>query len=206
MAGGRFKAADAVPYIIAQVIGAILGAAIIYVIATGNGGSPLNGGFAAIGKGHLTIRQGGWHFDPTKWLIKGCSFIGLTRNLKVCPEDKIVKAKALMQLKRAQARAIQLQLPDAEQLLQKMEHEYALLVERMQAYYDSQKQLLQQKKAGFQQKKDQLMQSYNDLTQGTCTVKRNSTDNFTVSFSFKTASGKTVNGEFSGKASVQESN
>lgn len=50
------------------------------------------------------------------------------------------------------------------------------------------------------------MQSYNDLTQGTCTVKRNSTDNFTVSFSFKTASGKTVNGEFSGKASVQESN
>ena len=28
-----------------------------------------------------------------------------------------------------------------------------LLVERMQAYYDSQKQLLQQKKAGFQQKK-----------------------------------------------------
>lgn len=107
-----------------------------------------------------------WHFDPTKWLIKGCSFIGLTRNLKVCPEDKIVKAKALMQLKRAQAKALQLQIPDAEQLLQKMEHEYALLVERMQAYYDSQKQLLQQKKAGLQQKKDQLMQSYNDFDLG----------------------------------------
>lgn len=51
VAGGRFKAADAVPYIIAQVIGAILGAAILYVIATGNGGSPLNGGFAANGYG-----------------------------------------------------------------------------------------------------------------------------------------------------------
>ncbi len=107
-----------------------------------------------------------WHFDPTKWLIKSCSFIGLTRNLKVCPEDKIVKAKALMQLKRAQAKALQLQLPDAEQLLQKMEHEYALLVERMQAYYDSRKQLLQQKKAGLQQKKDQLLQSYNDFDLG----------------------------------------
>lgn len=107
-----------------------------------------------------------WHFDPTKWLIKGCSFIGLTHNLKVCPEDKIVKAKALMQLKRAQAKALQLQLPDAEQLLQKMEHEYALLVERMQAYYDSRKQLLQQKKAGLQQKKDQLLQSYNDFDLG----------------------------------------
>ncbi len=107
-----------------------------------------------------------WHFDPTKWLIKGCSFIGLTHNLKVCPEDKIVKAKALMQLKRAQAKALQLQIPDAEQLLQKMEHEYALLVERMQAYYDSHKQLLQQKKVGLQQKKDQLMQSYNDFDLG----------------------------------------
>ena len=51
VAGGRFKAADAVPYIIAQVIGAFLGAAIIYVIATGNGGNPLNGGFAANGFG-----------------------------------------------------------------------------------------------------------------------------------------------------------
>jgi aquaporin Z len=51
VAGGRFKAADAVPYIIAQVIGAFLGAAIIYVIAMGNGGNPLNGGFAANGFG-----------------------------------------------------------------------------------------------------------------------------------------------------------
>jgi aquaporin Z len=49
VAGGRFKAADAVPYIIAQVIGAILGAGILYVIATGNGGNPLAGGFASNG-------------------------------------------------------------------------------------------------------------------------------------------------------------
>jgi aquaporin Z len=51
VASGRFKAAEAVPYIIAQVIGAILGAAILYVIATGNGSAPLNGGFAANGYG-----------------------------------------------------------------------------------------------------------------------------------------------------------
>src|SRR6516162_978974 len=35
VAGGRFKAADLVPYIVAQVIGAIVGAAILYVIASG---------------------------------------------------------------------------------------------------------------------------------------------------------------------------
>ena len=51
VAGGRFKAADAVPYIIAQVIGAFLGAWILYVIATGNGSNPLAGGFASNGFG-----------------------------------------------------------------------------------------------------------------------------------------------------------
>jgi stearoyl-CoA desaturase (delta-9 desaturase) len=102
-----------------------------------------------------------WQFDPTKWLIKSCSWLGLTRNLKVCPEDRILKAKALMQLKRAQAKAAL--LPDAEQLLQKMEHEYALLMERMQAYYEVQKQLMQQRKDQLQQRKAQLLQQYSDF-------------------------------------------
>ncbi|WP_333797072.1 acyl-CoA desaturase [Rheinheimera sp.] len=102
-----------------------------------------------------------WQFDPTKWLIKSCSWLGLTRNLKVCPEDRIMKAKALMQLKRAQAKAKL--LPDAELLLAKMEQEYALLLERMQAYYSVQKQLYQQKKDQLQQKKAQLLQQYNDF-------------------------------------------
>jgi len=102
-----------------------------------------------------------WQFDPTKWLIKSCSWLGLTRNLKVCPEDRIMKAKALMQLKRAQAKAKL--LPDAEQLLAKMEQEYALLLEQMQAYYAVQKQLLQQKKDQLQLKKEQLLQQYNDF-------------------------------------------
>ncbi|MFN6971800.1 MAG: fatty acid desaturase [Rheinheimera sp.] len=102
-----------------------------------------------------------WQFDPTKWLIKSCSWLGLTRNLKICPEDRILKAKALMQLKRAQAKAAL--LPDAEQLLQRMEHEYALLLERMQAYYEVQKQLMQQRKDHIQQRKAQLLQQYNDF-------------------------------------------
>lgn len=101
-----------------------------------------------------------WQFDPTKWLIKTCSWIGLTHNLKVCPEDRIVKAKALMQLKRAQAKVSA--LPDADLLMQKMEQEYNLLLDKMQAYYEIQKQLLQQKKQQLQQKKEQLLQQYND--------------------------------------------
>ena len=105
-----------------------------------------------------------WQFDPTKWLIKGCSFIGLTQNLKVCPEDKIAKALAAMQLKRAKAK-ISL-LPDADSLLQKLEHEYSVLQERMQAYFDLQKQLLTQKKAALAQKTEQMLQSYNEFDLG----------------------------------------
>ncbi len=53
VAGGRFDPAEAVPYIIAQVLGAIAGAAIIFVIATGKPGFEL-GGFAANGFGALS--------------------------------------------------------------------------------------------------------------------------------------------------------
>jgi len=47
--GGRFKAADLVPYWVAQVLGAIAGAGILYVIASGTAGFDLGGGFAANG-------------------------------------------------------------------------------------------------------------------------------------------------------------
>lgn len=51
-AGGRFPAKDLVPYIVSQVLGAIVGAAIIYFIASGQAGFDLVGsGFAANGYG-----------------------------------------------------------------------------------------------------------------------------------------------------------
>ncbi|MCU0806894.1 MAG: aquaporin Z [Candidatus Contendobacter sp.] len=51
-AGGRFPTSDLVPYIIAQVLGGIAGAAIIYLIATGKPGfDVVASGFAANGFG-----------------------------------------------------------------------------------------------------------------------------------------------------------
>jgi aquaporin Z len=49
--GGRFSAAELGPYIAAQVAGGITGAAILYVIATGQAGFDVTAGFASNGFG-----------------------------------------------------------------------------------------------------------------------------------------------------------
>jgi aquaporin Z len=50
-AGGRFPASEVIPYIVVQVLGGILAAAILYVIASGAEGFSLSAGFAANGYG-----------------------------------------------------------------------------------------------------------------------------------------------------------
>jgi aquaporin Z len=64
-AGGRFKAADVLPYIVAQVIGAVIAALILYLIASGKPGWTA-GSFAANGYGDLS---------PGKYGLGAC-FLG----------------------------------------------------------------------------------------------------------------------------------
>jgi len=62
-AAGQFKAGDILPYWIAQIVGAILAAAVLYVIASGRDGFSLDGGFASNGYGDLS---------PGKYSLLAC--------------------------------------------------------------------------------------------------------------------------------------
>lgn len=50
-AGGRFEAEDVIPYWIAQVLGAVAAAAVLFVVASGKAGFDVTAGFAANGFG-----------------------------------------------------------------------------------------------------------------------------------------------------------
>lgn len=56
--GKRFPASDLLPYVVSQVAGAILAAAVLYVIASGKAGFDLTGGFAS--NGYAAHSPGGY--------------------------------------------------------------------------------------------------------------------------------------------------
>ena len=56
-AGGRFPASNVVPYVVAQVAGAILGAGVVYLIASGKADFSLAGGLASNGYGEHSPGQ-----------------------------------------------------------------------------------------------------------------------------------------------------
>jgi aquaporin Z len=56
--GGRFKASELLPYVIAQVLGAIVAAGVLYLIASGKAGFELSSGLAA--NGYAAHSPGGY--------------------------------------------------------------------------------------------------------------------------------------------------
>lgn len=106
-----------------------------------------------------------YQFDPTKWLIAGLSFVGLTKNLRRCPEERIEKARATMQLQRASEKASV--LPNADELLHTIQTEYDLLIQRMSEYYAARKRLMRMKHSSLKRNLESLevMYKYKELKQ-----------------------------------------
>ncbi|MDX2479607.1 MAG: fatty acid desaturase [Desulfuromusa sp.] len=70
-----------------------------------------------------------YHWDPTKWMIKLCAWLGLASNLQRVPDFKIQRAMLAMQLKRASSELDKTQAN--EPLRELLEREYQLLSESM---------------------------------------------------------------------------
>lgn len=95
-----------------------------------------------------------WHFDPTKWLIRGLAMVGLTRNLRRCPEERIERAKMQMKMQKTQEKLSL--LPNADELLQTLQAEYDILVQKMSDYYSAKKALVDAKSQVFKQSYESL--------------------------------------------------
>jgi aquaporin Z len=67
-AGGRFPAKDIIPYILAQCVGAVIAAAILYFIATGKSDFSMAGGFASNGYGE---------HSPGGYTLAACAVTGI---------------------------------------------------------------------------------------------------------------------------------
>ena len=106
-----------------------------------------------------------WQFDPTKWLIKSCQWLGLTHHLRVSPEDKIEKMRIAMTLKHTKAKLIS--HPHTEQTLIYLQQEYELLVNKINEYYIIRKKVLQEKREHLlvEVEKSDLMAHYQELKQ-----------------------------------------
>ena len=120
-----------------------------------------------------------YHWDPTKWMIKGLNYFGLTSNLKKIPDTQILKAITLHSLsQKKEALYERLDLIKESNLYQKVETSFNELTQSMNEWMEeSQKYFrlkkdksvshedkqtyaakLSELKAAFEEKKQQLME------------------------------------------------
>lgn len=84
-----------------------------------------------------------WHYDPTKWLINILSVLGQAWDLKKVPQERIQTALLQMQLINVSHKISD--LPNKEELLSKLQHEYEQVKKHVIDYYQAHKALIEAK-------------------------------------------------------------
>jgi len=91
-----------------------------------------------------------WQWDPTKWMIGGLQWVGLTRRLKRTPQFQIQRALLAMQFKQAQEKLARIPAAHAhthiEQLRQKVAQEYESFLTAVGEWARVKEQWLDEKK------------------------------------------------------------
>ena len=85
-----------------------------------------------------------YQFDPTKWLIRSLSWIGLAKNLYRTPIEKIEISRAQMLLNTTTRRLAQ--LPQADILISRLQKEYEVLMNRINEFSMARRQWLEASK------------------------------------------------------------
>ena len=85
-----------------------------------------------------------YQWDPTKWLINFCRFLGLASDLNRVPHFKIQEAILAMQFKRARAELERGEVPHS--LREKLESEYQLFAEALTRWKELQGQRYERRK------------------------------------------------------------
>ena len=110
-----------------------------------------------------------WQYDPTKWLIRSASWLGLTWDLKRVPNFKIQRAKLAMQFKHAQEKLDSDNLGhdviDIEAWKVALESEYQQFLAHLSELNDVSQQWMNQKRHKISEQTDQLKEQLSEKWQ-----------------------------------------
>lgn len=93
-----------------------------------------------------------WHFDPTKWLIRSLASIRLAYNLRRTPLERIEISRAQMLFKKTTRKLVH--LPHAEDLILRLQDEYEILLQKIDAFTCARKAWLKASKLSAMERVD----------------------------------------------------
>jgi stearoyl-CoA desaturase (delta-9 desaturase) len=103
-----------------------------------------------------------WHYDPTKWLIKTASWVGLTWDLRKVPDFKIQRAVLTMQFKKAEQALRRSNGADAKQFGAFLEQEYLQFCEHLNDWNAVSQRWVETKRHAINAQKEALQENFAD--------------------------------------------